>query len=161
MGLARMATLGAQFRWRLFRRHGKGSTRTLLVLVALAVTMTVPASASAIGVPAGSLAAMQRLHYAAPDARSGTGSTMSAWLTGETAAVITLGVFALALWTASHRPDDSGFDGGDAWGRGDPGRPGPPKAPGGEDLHWSLFEAEFRDYARLHERRRELATRAE
>jgi hypothetical protein len=159
-----MATPVAQFRWRLMliRRHGKAPTRMLLVLVALAVTMAVPASASAIGVPAGSLAAMNpRFHYAAPDARSATTSTMSAWLTGGTAAVTILGTFALALWTESHRPDDTGFDGGDDWGRGDPGRPQPPKAPGGEDLHWSLFEAEFRDYVRLHERRRKLATRAE
>ena len=152
-----MATPGAQFRWQLIRRHGKASTRTLLVLVVLAVTMGAPASASAMGVP--SLAATQPgFHYAAPNARSATRSTISPWLIGGTASVIILGAFALALWTEPHRPDDSGFDGADHWGRGDPDRPRPPKAPGGEDLHWSLFEAEFRDYVRSHERRRELAT---
>jgi hypothetical protein len=50
------------------------------------------------------------------------------------------------------------LDGGDDWGRGDPDPPRPPKVPGGEDLDWSLFEAEFREYVRLHERGRELAT---
>jgi hypothetical protein len=154
-----MATSGAKFRWQVIRRHGKASTRTLLVLVALAVTSAVPATASAIGVPADSLAAMQpRLHYAAPNARLATTSTISPWLIGGTASVIILGTFALALSSERHRPDDSGLDGGDDWGRGDPDRPRPPKAPGGEDLDWSLFEAEFREYVRLDERRRELAT---
>jgi hypothetical protein len=40
---------------------------------------------------------------------------MSPWMTGGTAAVIILGTFALALRTERHRPDDSGFDGGDDW----------------------------------------------
>jgi hypothetical protein len=112
-----------------------------------------------MGVPTGSPSPIApRFHYAAPNAPSQTTSAMSPWLTGATAALIILGTVALALWTESHRPDDTGLDGGDDWGRGDPQRPGPPKAPGGEDLRWSLFEAEFRDYARLHERRHELAT---
>jgi hypothetical protein len=135
------------------------STRTLLVLVALTVTMAVPASASAMGVPARSLSAIEpRFPYAPPNARSATRSTMHPWLTGATAAVIILGTFALGLWTASRRPDDSGLEGGDDWGPGNPDRPRPPKPPGGEDLHWSLFEAEFRDYVRLHERPREPAS---
>jgi hypothetical protein len=154
-----MAIPGAQLRWRLARRHGKTSTRTLLVLVALAVTLALPAGANAMGVPARSVSAMEpRFPYAPPDARSATRRTMRPWLSGSTAAVIILGTFALGLWAAGRRQDDSGLEGGDDWGRGDPDRPRPPNPSGGEDLHWSLFEAEFRDYVRLHERRGELAT---
>ena len=122
--------------------------------------MAVPAHASAIGVHAGSLSAIQpRFAYTAPTARSATRSTTSPWLRGAAVAVVILGAFALALWMESRRPDGRGFDGGDDWDRGDPDRPRPPTAPGDEDLHWSLFEAEFRDYVRSHERRRELAIR--
>jgi hypothetical protein len=113
-----------------------------------------------MGVHAGAVSAIEpRFDYAAPSARSATRSTMSPWLRGATAAVVILGPFALALWMDSRRPDGRGFDGGDDWDGDDPDRPRPPAVPGGEDLHWSLFEAEFRDYVRSHERRLEPAGR--
>lgn len=147
----------AQLRPRRIRRHGKTSMGTLLVLIALGVTLAVPASASATGVHVSPVSAIEpRFPYLPPTARPATRTTTSPWLTGGTAALIVMGTFALALWTESRHADHSGLDEGDDWARGDPDVPPRPKAPGGEDLHWSLFEAEFRAYVASHERRRDL-----
>jgi hypothetical protein len=143
------------------RRRGTRPAAALLVLIAFA--LAVPASASASGVPAGAVSPLEpRFPYVAPTARSASRITVSPWLTGTAAAVVIIGAIAIAigLWTESHRADDGGLDEGGDWRRGDPEGPqGPPRpnSPGGEDLRWSLFEAEFRDYAATHERRRELA----
>jgi hypothetical protein len=153
----------AQLRPPQIRRRGTTSAAALLVLIAFAVALAVPASAGARarGVYAGAVSPLEpRFPYVAPTARSASRITISPWLTGATAAVVVIGAIALGLWTESHRADDGGLDEGGDWRRGDPEGPeGPPRpnAPGGEDLHWSLFEAEFRDYAATHERRRALA----
>jgi hypothetical protein len=154
-----MATPVAQVRPPQIRRHGTRSAAVLLVLIAFAVALAVPASASAMGVHAGAVSPLEpRFPDAAPTARSATKSTTSRWLTGATAAVVIIGAIALGLWTKSHRvEDDEGLDEGGDWRRGDPEFPPRPNSPGGEDLRWSLFEAEFRDYAASHERHRDLA----
>jgi hypothetical protein len=149
----------AQLRPPQIRRHGTRSAAILLVLIAFAVALAVPASASAMGVHAGAVSPLEpRFPDVAPTAGSATRSTTSRWLTGAPAAVVIIGAIALGLWTERHRvEDDDGLDEGGDWRRGDPEFPPRPNCPGGEDLHWSLFEAQFRDYAASHERRRELA----
>jgi hypothetical protein len=110
-----------------------------------------------MGVHAGAVSPLEpRFPYVAPTAHSATRRMASLWLMGATAAVVVIGAIALGMWTESHRADDGGLDEGGDGGRGNPDPPRRPNAPGGEDLHWSLFEAEFRDYAATHERRRDL-----
>jgi hypothetical protein len=124
--------------------------RKLLVLFVMAVALAGPASASAMGEPAGVISSMElRSHDAGPSATTADSSATSAWRAGAVGAVaiIILGTFAFALWSERQRPDDSGPDGGGS-SRGDPDRPRSPTGPGAEDLHWSLFEAEFWDYVR-------------
>jgi hypothetical protein len=81
-------------------------------------------------------------------------STMSLWQAGGIATGTLLGAVALTLWR--RRPGD----GRDDWGRGAPDRPQLPTGSSGEDLHWSLFEAEYWEYVRADELRRELGIRA-
>lgn len=152
----------AQLRPRRSRRHGTASAATVLVLIAFAVALAVPASASAMGVHAGAASPLEpRFPYVAPTARSASRITISPWLAGATAAVIIIGAITLVLWTESHRADDGGPDEGGDWRRGDPEVPPRPNSPGGEDLLWSLFEAEFRDYVASHEPAATLPPRAE
>jgi hypothetical protein len=127
--------------------------RKILVLVVMVVALAGPASASAMGVPVSVISSMKlRSHDAGPSAGTVDSSASSVWRAGALAAVavIILGTFAFALWSERQRPDDSGPDGGGG-SRGEPDPPRPPTGPSAEDLHWSLFEADFRDYVRSRE----------
>lgn len=127
--------------------------RKLLTILTLTVAVSAPSAANAAGMPTASVSmGALRAHFAGPAALpAATKGGTSPWLTGALSLLIVGGTIALALYTERSRADDDGSDddGGTHRGRDDDSRS--PHGPGGEDLHWSLFEAEFWDYVRTHE----------